>query len=397
MNSMLSRNSKCLLAYIYGLENAGDFAICLGSIDYLLNYYTKVVAVSRFSANDPRHQEILDYLLRRYGDKVILLPGPFSLDRSNRFKTLESYAKGVVSFAKCMVFGWQKETVKECACVYINGGNILRCATLTDYIRLKPFLFFSKLARRNRIPCVFLPQSTTEIKKYGAKAIVRELNQAALVCLRESQSFKLIKKVMAGNPLLSIDMAYFIHDYTQIPSKYNVDKNTICITLRNNSIGDLGKLDTMTQREIQKDVLRLMSALKKENAKPLIVVQTSKDLEFSKAVASMCDYEVAILEEHDPLILRVIYANCRCLIGMRLHSLILASSVGTPIVGYFDRSWGLKNPGTLGDLKMPYAYIGDDVSLYSLMNDAQLALDEMCSIIEHRKNELAKFSKDLLA
>lgn len=396
MDSMSSRNSKCLLAYIYGLENAGDFAICLGSIDYLLDHYAEVVAVSRFSEKDPRHREILCYLSQRYGDRVILLPSPFSLDRSSGFKTVESYAKGAISLARCMVFGWKNETVRECSCVYINGGNILRCATLTDYVRLKPFLFFSKLARRNGIPCIFLPQSTTEIKKYGEKSILRELNQAALVCLRESQSFNLINDVMAENLLLSIDMAYFIRDFTRVPSKYNVDKNTVCITLRNYSIGDLEELDILSQNEIQKAILRLISALKEKNITPLIIVQTRKDLEFSETVASLCDYKVEILEEHDPLILRAIYASCRCLVGMRLHSLILASSVGTPIVGYFDRSWGLKNPGTLGDLKMPYAFIGDDVSLFSLINDAQSVVEEMKIIIDRRKNELVKSCKDLL-
>ena len=65
-------------------------------------------------------------------------------------------------------------------------------------------------------------------------------------------------------------------------------------------------------------------------------------------------------------------------------------------MGYFDRSWGLKNPGTLGDLKMPYAFIGDDVSLFSLINDAQSVVEEMKIIIDRRKNELVKSCKDLL-
>jgi len=47
--------------------------------------------------------------------------------------------------------------------------------------------------------------------------------------------------------------------------------------------------------------------------------------------------------------------------------MILAMSVGTPVVGYFDQRWGSKNPGTLGQFEMPYGYIGEVNDLVSLL------------------------------
>lgn len=39
---------------------------------------------------------------------------------------------------------------------------------------------------------------------------------------------------------------------------------------------------------------------------------------------------------------------------MRLHSIILATSVGTPSIGIFDSNWGKKNPGTMKKFGLPY-------------------------------------------
>jgi len=54
-----------------------------------------------------------------------------------------------------------------------------------------------------------------------------------------------------------------------------------------------------------------------------------------------------IIEEYNVFELMNIYSNCDVLVGMRLHSIILALKVGTPCIGLFHENWGLKNPGLM--------------------------------------------------
>ena len=44
---------------------------------------------------------------------------------------------------------------------------------------------------------------------------------------------------------------------------------------------------------------------------------------------------------------------------MRLHSIILAMSTGTPAIGYFKKEWGLKNPGLLSSYGQKYVFLDD--------------------------------------
>ena len=52
------------------------------------------------------------------------------------------------------------------------------------------------------------------------------------------------------------------------------------------------------------------------------------------------------------------------LVGMRLHSLILALSKGIPCAGYFEKSWGLKNPGLLSMFGLPICFIGGILEMF---------------------------------
>ena len=84
--------------------------------------------------------------------------------------------------------------------------------------------------------------------------------------------------------------------------------------------------------------------------------QTEKDINFTKQVYEKYENNrnVSFILSKDPLELRKIYSEVDLLIGMRLHSIILATSVGTPAIGIFDSSWGKKNPGTMKKFELPF-------------------------------------------
>ncbi|MDO4183256.1 MAG: polysaccharide pyruvyl transferase family protein [Coriobacteriia bacterium] len=386
-----SRTGSCLLAYLYGTQNAGDFAICYGALDFLTSRYNQVYAVSRYNEKDEEFAQAKSLLETRYGHAVRLMPGPFTLDRHSKFSTLSSYAKGLISLFWHSVLPWKRKIVENVDCVYVNGGNLLRCASLTDSIRLKPFLYFAQEAKKLDVPYVLLPQSTSTISASGKRYIEDALAGASLTFFRESVSFRKANNLNLPNVKLAIDMAYFIED-GENQKAINVASSTkdrVCFTFRRHQIGDIGLLDDDKVIEIEKKIRDLVVALRDAGEKVAFVVQTKKDIDFTEEVyAAIGDETIEVVEEYDPLKLRELYRQAKCLIGMRLHSIILASSVGTPVVGYFDKSWGNKNEGTLADLKMPCCFVGDDYDLYSLYASSMVNLAEMNSTINCRKRLL---------
>lgn len=70
----------------------------------------------------------------------------------------------------------------------------------------------------------------------------------------------------------------------------------------------------------------------------IVVVQTEKDYETSQAFA--IKHGVKLIKSHNVLELIEVYRNVDLLLGMRLHSIILALSVGTPCLGLFYKQWG---------------------------------------------------------
>lgn len=390
---------KAFFAYQYGMANAGDFAINIGSLDLLSEFYDDITIVSKLTADDSEFNRNVEYL-KKYYPNYDVIEGPFNLNRGNIVSTLKSYLLGALKYPVLLNNGKYNKYVRDSDMLFLNGGNILRCESFTDYVRLYALLFPLRLARKNNTDYILLPQSTTSINYKGNKLLEPFLNQAKLVFAREDISYKkLSTNFRNANIVNSLDSAFFIKN-REIPrneyeEKYNIlsTKNrNVCITLRKEDLGDIGELSNEKKEKIETAIKNLANILLNKDYSITFVIQTKKDKEFTQKIYNQLktNSEVTIVEEYDPLILREIYRNSLCLFGMRLHSMILAMSVGTPVVGYFDPNWGSKNPGTLGQYGMPYCYINDELDLFSLLKEAIKNRDNMISGIEESKENIIK-------
>lgn len=393
---------KAFFAYQYGLGNAGDFAINIGSLDLLEDYFNEITIVSKLTKDDEDYMFCLDYF-KKYYPKMNIIEGPFNLRRKGFISTFKSYIIGMLKYPILLYSGKCKKEVENSDIVFLNGGNILRCEGITDYVRLFAFLFPLSLARKNNTNYVLLPQSTTSINNRGKKLLKPFLKNAKIVFAREDLSYKKLKTYFPdANILNSLDTAFFIKNRATLKNEYRIkynhihsSKGKICITLRKENIGDIGELNNQKRREIEKTITILGEKILKDGYSLVFVVQTKKDKEFTENMFRYFKHnKVSIIEEYDPLILREIYRDCLCLFGMRLHSLILAMSVETPVVGYFDSNWGNKNPGTLEKFGMPFGFINDNSDLYSLLEKALKNHKTMISSIAEAKENVIKMLKN---
>lgn len=346
------------LIYGYSARNAGDFAITLGAVDLLLESGVSVKLFSRYCKKNKDFYDSKKLVNDRYGDKVKVFESPFCLDREDSvFKTALNYFDGIMSLIGIKNNANFKRELLESDIVIFNGGNLFRCESFIDMARLSALMYPLQIAKKKNKPYLIFPQSSSNLNKFGKNKLLPILNGAKTVFFREKKSFEHISKLTSSdNFKQTIDLAFFINK-DSLKQRNDIKPNTIAITLRFHTVGDIAYLSERQIGHIFEQLGLLVSTYNKQYSF-VIVVQTDKDKELSQKFAD--EYSLELIKSNDPVELLEIYQSVHMLFGMRLHSIILALSVGTPCYGIFMKQWGLKNPGLMSYFDMPHFMLDDD-------------------------------------
>lgn len=265
--------------------------------------------------------------------------------------------------------------------IFVGGGYLRSKKGLTQslnlFMQLAPFIFCKLFdAKRIIAPISFGPFAYKWQEWLSAKV----LNNFDLVSIREEVSFEILKKYSLSNVVLSSDHALLLNVNVKA-RKQRHDYFTIGFTVRNWGyrmqqekledalIGTFEKVSEKMRIRIQPVVqvdaprygeadkeatLRLIKKLKKRHIKVLPMINGTSLYQLIKA-----------------------YASLDLLVGMRMHSNILAAIQGTPFVAI---SYEHKTQGIAKQLFMEkYCVNCTDVNsenLYNLLVDAY----------HHRKN-----------
>ncbi|WP_096437458.1 polysaccharide pyruvyl transferase family protein [Alteribacter populi] len=359
---------KAVVFYLWGKRNAGDMAICLGTVSILQELGYKVTFVSRFAKGQEDYQESKEYI-QYYHNNVEVKPGLFSFDRENsKEQKLISYMNGIIKLISPND-KQLKKIISDADVIFLNGGNQLRGNSFTDYARLAALFYPFKLASKLNKPTICLPQSTAESSKFGLSMLKNRLGSFNQVFIRESSSFTLLNEKIKGVPFIkSTDACFFIKDVQKASDKFKrkyssimkTNNKCIAIVLRSTTIGDLGDFKD-NKKQLFADSIRNFVKEFKDDYKLYFVVQTKKDKEYTQFVMNHVDVNAVMIEEYDPYVIREFYRNMHFVVAMRLHASILSLTAGTPVLGYFDKEWGLKNPGIMNDVGMPWTANGNEL------------------------------------
>ncbi|WP_147802802.1 polysaccharide pyruvyl transferase family protein [Alkalicoccus halolimnae] len=375
------------LIYTYGLKNSGDMAINLGAFDLLLDLGVRIKAFSKSDETDIEYQKSKHYI-NEYYPTVQLFGGPFKYNRDEgKLKSISNHFNGYIKTVGLNEDQKFIQLLTSSDFIIFNGGNLLRSESLIDYARLRALMYPLKKAYEKKVPYIMLPHSASVINKRGKKLLSSNLNEAKQIFTREDKSYQYLSEMFPESKIEeSIDLAFFIKDNDkakqEFQKKYNDTFNKtsskIAFTLRTQVVGDLGELSTSKKNEIL-DVIRktLEHYISKSNYEVILIVQTRKDINVTQQIYN--EYKstgrITFIEEYDTLVLREIYRNCNLLIGMRLHSIILALSTNTPSIGYFEKQWGFKNPGLMEKFELPYKLVEDKAT--DLIEESSEVLDNI--------------------
>jgi polysaccharide pyruvyl transferase WcaK-like protein len=374
------------LIYTYGLKNSGDMAINLGAFDLLLDLDCEIKAFSKSDESD-KEFKITQTYINEYYPQIKLYGGPFKLNRDDsKITTIINHINGYLKTIGVNEDIKFIERLTSSQLVVFNGGNLFRSESITDYARLKALMYPLKKAQEKKIPYIILPHSASTINKRGSRLLDNNLVNAKRFFTREDMSYDYLGRKFTNLQMeKSIDLAFFIKNNDLAKKKFNdkyqsifnTNSNKIAITLRTQVVGDLGELNTSTKNKIL-DAIRntIKHYINMDDYQIMLIVQTRKDREVTEQIYN--EYKstdkIAIIEEYDTLVLKEIYRNCKLLIGMRLHSIILALSANTPAIGYFEKTWGFKNPGLMQKFDLPYKLVEDEVD--NLIPESSLVIEE---------------------
>lgn len=356
-------NKKAVFAYSFSMINAGDFSLNIAAVSILIENGFDVIIISRFDERSSEFQETNAYFKNAHGKRVKMISSPFKLDRgAGTARKLLYYLHSILVLFGLIPNKAIRDEVKSADLVVLCGGNILRCSNLTDYMRLQALNYPLRLAVKLSKKYLIFPQSTIEVNSLGKRLLGRMVNRAEVVFLRENLSYNKISNLYPrANTVETIDLAFFLLDEKRF--KKGNEKKAVAFTIRAGKVAGIGELSTSEKNEISSMIVNAVVELNNSCSITFIIQGDPQDKQITHKIKndllSNYNIEIDIIEEHDTYSLIELYSEFDLLIGMRLHSIILAAIAGTPSYGLFRKEWGLKNPGIMKHMNLPLSFVDD--------------------------------------
>jgi polysaccharide pyruvyl transferase CsaB len=311
-----------LITGYYGLGNIGDEAVLSGMINSLSTYIDDV----KFSVitNNPEETRALH--------NVSPIP--------------QSFKKGMMEFIKCQIRDKEMHraynSINDCDVFILGGGSLLHDLTIYNLPILLSLLRLAQ--KKGKITVVYGIGAGPLETKLGKYLCKKNLNRVDLLTVRDSKSKIALENCGVKNVVQTVDPAFAIN----IPSKSDIDEmlNKMNIVTRDNIISTTAytKLhnaelhykthtDSTPRRKIMANIYDQIMG---DYGNTLLFLPTVKMdidnyVEIDKFMINSEKTTIINYQSDFRYILSILSIS-DVLIGMRLHSLILATILGIPFV-----------------------------------------------------------------
>lgn len=263
-------------------------------------------------------EAFIDFLRSRMPDvEVVVLSADPKL-------TAETYkVKSVGRFDLLAVFG----ELRRCDLLVSGGGSLLQDVTGTKSIPY--YLGIIAMARMLKVKVSIFAQGIGPVSRsFFKRAIYRAFKRVDSISVRDRGSLQFLRSIGVDRTDVHVvsDPAFCLNP-VEVPDRLagKVDENTIVFAVRkwNGLIREetvASCIDRMCERIGTKAVL--------------MAFQSDEDLKFAEGIAEMSRSAVEVVSCNlDPKIVEGIISHAGLVVGMRLHSLILAVSCSVPCAG----------------------------------------------------------------
>lgn len=416
---------KIVVAYAYGITNAGDHSLTLGALRLLkeLDGDFDISVVSRYSPQEEPSEATRD-ISKKFPD-VDTVPSPFAFSRSSVLSRMLEKMHGFLLVSLVLLlprialsFLRHNEALMEIAdadLVLCNGGNLFYWNRHRKSLpRLIALAFPMMIARRLGKAYAFLPQTMGPFEGKVPEVLFRDLfEQSEFLLFREPISEGHAASIAdLDNTRTAVvpDLAFV--STTSSKSGEETDRATtldaeqnpfIAVTLRASQLGDP---EVAKDQSVNESATRRVANYMRDVVLPVVmshdldvkvVIQTTNDEEVSRRFADLCEEELGqrmkIITERRPQRLSDLYEDAELLVGMRLHSMIFALRRDTPVMGVYLEHFGPKIEGTLQMFGL------DDYSILLTDVDSEEARQALENLFQRRaqlRKEVSKKRKEYL-
>lgn len=314
------RGSVTLCGY-YGFQNSGDDAI----LDSLISTLQRRLSPKEIKVLTARPK----FCRRRFGVKCIRRTNPFSV----------------------------LHALLTSSHLILGGGTLLQNSTSPR--SLCYYLSVARLARFCGCKIMLVSSGIGPlIGRRAKKKTARLLSHAEFIGLREESALDNIRSLGLNPCLASVfaDSALLTYNSTHsrvdfLLSKYLKSTSFSSVSTSNEkfekvngyiaiSVRELRResRDSSFPREINEDFISrfafvIDSIVNSSGVHPIFLILSPDDLKISSSIASNMSTQASVIPNLTPSEIIGILSRCSLAIGMRLHLLIYALAVGTPILG----------------------------------------------------------------
>ena len=282
---------KVLISGYYGFYNIGDEAILKSIIEALRN-------------EDPNINIVV------LSNDVEYTKSTYKVNAINRWKLNDIY----------------KELL-TCDGLISGGGSLFQDVTSSrSILYYTGIIWLAKLAKK---PIFIYAQGIGPIeKKNNRKIVSRFFNKVDYITLRDEESKLLLNSIGVRKDIDIVPdpvMGFNIENYEfELPKYYTNDYITV-------SIRDWKKNNS----EFQKNIALTCDKIIESGINIVFVPMHGQyDETISKKVSSLMRYNATVLSKDLTMEEKMMYIKeSKLMIGMRLHALIFAATVGTPMIG----------------------------------------------------------------
>lgn len=289
----------------------------------------------------------------------------------------------------------------EADLIVFNGGGYFRSQKgISQSLNLLMICFQFEVAKQAKAKKIVMPISFGPFAyKWQEKYAANVLKKLDIVSVRESVSFNLLKSHHFAKIILSTDMALLLKQQVK---ERNAQRYILGFTIRE-------WLNQQSQNDFLNNFVSSIERLNEEielSVQPILQVSGDKYGESDeyitrKVIKALKKNNVKVLKLYRILKIKdsAIYSKIDMLLGMRMHSNILAAIQGTPFVAI---SYEHKTDGVVKNLKLQdYVIKYEHVSSQSLSNLLRRAYKNRVylkktinkSLIRIRKSEIARWNK----
>lgn len=272
-----------------------------------------------------------------------------------------------------------------------------------ETIKLRRLLAIKKAG----VPYAFYAPSMGPFKNAERNPVRKEiLEGAALICLREDISEKMVKEfVPSTHPVVTLDSAFQhdinieenkkrLNEYTELRDFISDGQNVIGITITDLQWNLLYKGDGKTKENIRKTFTAFIQKITGEGYKVLFIPQLfgeANDYDYMKSFAIQNCYVMS--DKDDCYFQQFIISKIKAVVGMRYHSNIFSAKMGTPFVSvsYEQKMQGFMKKAGLLEYCLPIRELSAN-NLSDKFENMMGNYDEYKNILRIKKGEFKKES-----